>query len=236
MKIASIAAVAALLVAAAALAGVGRPPAAHSAGSTETHTITVDGRGTARGVPDTAVFSLGVESSGATARAASAANADHMRRVIEALVGAGVARSDLQTQDVSVYPRENGSGNVIGFTASGSVSATVKDIARAGKAVDAAVAAGANQVSGPQFERSSRAELYRQALRDAFSNARAKAEALAEEAGAQLGQVHRINENDSESVPVYPIALRAAESTPATPVEPGTQEVDANVTVTFELA
>ena len=236
MKIASIAALAALLVAAAALAGVGRPTPAHSASSTETRTITVSGKGTARGVPDTAVFSLGVESSGATARAASAANAEHMRRVIEALVAAGVSRTDLQTQDVSVYPRQNDAGAVTGFTASGSVSATVKDISRAGKAVDAAVAAGANQVSGPQFERSNRAELYRQALRDAFSNARAKAESLAEKAGAQLGQVRRIDENDSESLPVYPVALRAAESTPATPVEPGTQTVDANLTVTFVLA
>ena len=119
-----------------------------------------------------------------------------------------------------------------GFTASGSVSATVRDIARAGKAVDAAVAAGGNQVSGPQLERSDRSGLYRQALRSAFGDAKAKAQTLAEEAGAELGQVRRIDENDSGSGPVYPMAMRAEASTP---VEPGTQEVQAAVTVTFAL-
>ncbi len=232
MKIASIAALAAFLAVAAALAGVGRPTAAHGA-STDTRTITVSGNGSARAVPDTAVFSFGLETDGATARSASAANGADMRRVIAALVGAGVNRADLQTQDVSVYPRRNGSGALGGFTASGSVSATVHDIARAGNVVDAAVAAGANQVSGPQFERSSRSELYRQALRTAFSDARAKAQALAEEAGAQLGQVRRIDESDSGSGPIYPMAMRAAE---ATPVVPGVQEVSANLTVTFALA
>jgi uncharacterized protein YggE len=233
MKIASIAALAAFLAVAAALAGVGRPTAAHSAPSADARTITVSGSGTAKAVPDTAVFSFGVESDGSTAKAASAENAAVMRRVIEALVAAGISRADLQTQDVSLYPRRSDPGALEGFTASGSVSATVHDVARAGKAVDAAVAEGANQVSGPQFKRSSRSELYRQALRDAFSDAKAKAQALAEEAGAQLGQVRRIQESGSESGAVYPMAMRAAETTP---VVPGVQEVDANLTVMFALA
>jgi uncharacterized protein len=234
MKIVSIAALAALLATAAALAGVGRPTPAHGASATDTRTITVSGSGTARAVPDTAVFSFGVETDGATARSASAANSERMRRVIAALVAAGVARADLQTQDVSVYPRRKDSGVLERFTASGSVSATVRDIARAGKAVDAGVAAGANQVSGPEFQRSGRSELYRQALRAAFADARAKAQALVDEAGAELGQVRRIDE--SGSGPVYPMALRAAEASSPTPVEPGMQEVEASVTVTFALA
>ena len=233
MKIASIAALAALLATAVALAGIGRPTAAHGAASGDARTITVTGSGTARGVPDTAVFSFGVETDGATARSASAANAEAMRRVIAALVAAGVQRADLQTQDVSVYPRRDDSGASSGFTASGSVSATVRDITRAGKAVDAAVAAGGNQVSGPQLERSDRSGLYRQALRSAFADAKAKAQSLAEEAGAELGQVQRIHEDSSAAEPVYPMAMRAEASTP---VEPGTQEVQAAVTVTFALA
>ena len=233
MKIASIAALAALLATAVALAGIGRPTAAHGAASGDARTITVTGSGTARGVPDTAVFSFGVETDGTTARLASAANAEQMRRVIAALVAAGDERADLQTQDVSLYPRRDDSGAGSGFTASSSVSATVRDISRAGKAVDAAVAAGGNQVSGPQFERSSRAGLYREALRSAFADAKAKAQALAAEAGAELGQAMRIHEDSSAAEPVYPMAMRAEAPTP---VEPGTQEVQAAVTVTFALA
>lgn len=233
MKIASIAALAALLATAVALTGIGRPTTARGAGPSDARTITVTGSGTARGVPDTAVFSFGVETEGATARLASAANAEQMRRVIAALVAAGVERADLQTQDVSLYPRRDDSGTGSGFTANSSVSATVRDISRAGKAVDAAVAAGGNQVSGPQFGRSSRAGLYREALRSAFADAKAKAQTLAAEAGAKLGQAMRIHGDSSAGEPVYPMAMRAEASTP---VEPGTQQVEAAVTVTFALA
>jgi uncharacterized protein YggE len=235
MKIVSIAALAALLATAVALAGIGRPGAARSAATDNGRTVTVTGSGTARGAPDRAVFSLGVETEGATARLASVANAERMRRVIAALVASGVARADLQTQDVAVYPRRDGSGAGAGFTASNSVSATIRDVASAGKAVDAAVAAGGNQVSGPQFQTSTRAGLYRQALRAAFADARAKAQALADEAGAELGQAQRIQEDSSIAEPVYPMPLRAEAAQP-TPVEPGTQDVQAAVTVTFSLA
>jgi uncharacterized protein YggE len=235
MKIVSTAVLAALLATAVALAGIGRPAPARSAAAAVARTLTVTGSGTARGVPDTAVFSFGVETEGATARSAAAANAERMRRVIAALVDAGVARSDLQTQEVSVYPRRDDSRASGGFTASGSLSATVRDLARAGEAVDAAVAAGGNQVSGPQFQRSGRSELYREALRVAFADAKAKAQALAEEADAGLGQVQRIHESGADAGPVYPMALRADASS-STPVEPGRLEVQAGVTVTFALA
>ncbi len=234
MKIITIAAVAAVLATAAAFAGVGRPGAAHGSATPAGRTINVSGTGTAHGAPDTAQFSFGVETDGATARAAQAGNAAKMQRVIAALLRAGVLRADLQTQDVSVYPRETDSGTVEGFTANSSVSAKVRQIPKAGAVVDAAVAAGADETSGPQFDRSSRSELTQRALREAFANARAKAETLAREAGAQLGEVQRIDETGSEPHP-GPMPLYAAEAA-RTPIEPGTQETQASVTVTFGLA
>jgi uncharacterized protein YggE len=233
MKMATIAALVASLAAVIALAGVGRPTAAHgTAAAPSVRTITVSGSGTARAAPDEAVFSFGVESNGATAQAALAGNAEQMRRVIAALRRAGVARADLRTENISVHPRHAESGVLEGFTASGSVSATLRRVARAGAAVDAAVKAGANQTFGPQFERSDQAELYQRALRSAFTEARQKARTLAREAGADLGGVRRVEENGPAPRP-YP-GMYALE-TAKTPVEPGTQEVQASVTVTFVL-
>jgi uncharacterized protein len=233
MKIVSITALAALLAAALALAGVGRPGAARGSAAPGARTITVNGSGTARVAPDEAVFSFGVETEGATAQAALAANAQRMRRVIVALRRTGIAKADLRTQDISVYPRHEESGVLNGFTASGSVAATVRRLARAGVAVDAAVAAGANETSGPQFDRSRRSELYQRALRAAVADARAKAQALARETGVGLGGVRRIDESGAPPQPVYTQfqALDAA----STPVEPGREEVQASVTVTFTL-
>jgi uncharacterized protein len=233
MKIVWITALAAALAIAIALAGVGRPGAAHGSAAESVRTITVNGSGTARVAPDEAVFSFGVESDGGTAQAALAANGARMSRVIAALRRAGVAKPDLRTQDVSVYPRRSESGGVDGFTAGASVSATVRRLGRAGAVVDAAVAAGANETSGPAFDRSSRSALYRRALRAAFADARAKAQTLSREAEAGLGGVRRIDEG-APTQPVYP-AVYTAEAA-RTPVEPGTQEVQATVTVTFALA
>lgn len=233
MKIASIAALAAGLAAAAAFAGVGRPGAAHGSAAPSGRTVTVDGVGTARTTPNTAEVSFGVDTQAATASAALAANAQKMRRILVALRQNGIAKDDLQTQDVSVYPHENSSGEPDGFDASTSVSATVRRIGATGKVVDAAVAAGATETSGPSFSRSGREALTQQALRDAFQNARAKALALAQEAGAQLGEAQRIEESSPAPEPM-PLTYAAADSA-RTPVEPGTQTVQQTVTVTFTL-
>ena|SRR5919201_857643 len=235
-RLALIGALAALLGAAVVFAGVGRPGAAHGSPAPGGRGITVTGTGTATAVPNEASFSFGVQSEGATAAAAQAANAERMARVVAALKAAGIAARDLQTADVSVYPDWSRDGSRIeGFRAHASVQANVRQIARAGAAVDAAVAAGATETSGPSLERGDRAALYRTALRKAVADARAKAHALAAEAEVQLGRVVRVDENGvmSQPQPVYAQALAARAETE---IEPGTQETQATVTVTFALA
>jgi uncharacterized protein len=231
MKTISIAVLSAALAAAVAVAVV-RPGSAHGSSEAGGRTVTVEGTATATVRPDTALFTFGLETEAATAKAALADNGGRMRRVIAALLRAGVAKDDIQTQDVSVYARHDENGDVVGYSANGSVAATVRRLPKAGAVVDAAVGAGATETSGPQFSRSGR-ELTQAALREAFANARAKAETLAQGAGASLGEVKRIEEgSDSpQPVPLY----RAAALDAAAPIEPGTQQAHATVTVTFSL-
>jgi uncharacterized protein YggE len=231
MKTISIAALAAVLAAAGAVA-VARPGTAHGSSDSSGRTVTVEGTASTSVVPDTALFTFGLETEAATAKAALAGNGGRMRRVIAALLRSGIAKTDVQTQDASVYPRENDNGQVVGYSANGSVAATVRRLARAGAVVDAAVGAGATETSGPQFSHSGK-ELTQEALREAFSNARAKAEALASEAGATLGDVRRIEE--SSEAP-QPVPLYRAAALDSAQIEPGTQEASASVTVTFSLA
>jgi hypothetical protein len=176
-----------------------------------------------------------VSSNAPSARAALAANAEKAARVIEALRSAGVANLDLQTADVSVSPRYDYQGRKDGFTAHSSVQVKVRAIGRVGSILDAAVAAGATETSGPSFDRADRDELYRNALKAAFADAHAKAATLAGEAGASLGRVSRIEELPAASGPVPLYADAAMERSP-TPVEPGRQEVQATIRVTFSLA
>jgi uncharacterized protein YggE len=233
MKLARIGAVVALLAAAVAAGAVVRPGSAQGTAPPPTDGITVSGTGATRAVPDQATFSFGVQTEGATAKAALDANSAKMTLVIATLKRAGIAEKDLETQDVSVMPRQNETGQVNGYYANNSVQALVRRIAGAGAVVDAAVAAGANQSSGPSFDQSGHDAVYRSALRAAVADARTKAEALAAESNVSLGRVTRIVEGSAEQPPV--IYERALSAKAPTPVEPGTQEVRATVTVTFEL-
>jgi uncharacterized protein len=233
MRLVQLTIVAAALAAVVAFAGIGRPDTARGS-APDTRRVTVTGTASVQAVPDKAAFSAGVSTNAATAQAALAANAKKAAHVLDALRSAGVAKGDLQTQDVSVSPRWNDRGEQDGFSAHSSVQVHVQDVGRAGRLIDAAVAAGANETSGPSFDRGDRDALYRDALKKAFAEARLKAATLAGEAGASLGRVLRIEESPATPGPV-PYAMRAMADT-ATPVEPGKQEVQATVTVTFSLS
>ena len=169
------AALAVALFGLAALGGVARPDSARSADPAP-RTLTVVGSGSVLTVPDTAGFSFGVVTRAKTAAAALAANASAAGAVVEALKRAGVAAADLQTQQVSLQPRYDDNGAaIVGYDAQTSVAATLRSLAKAGAVVDAAVAAGADQVSGPTLTSAAREALYRQALAAAYADAKAKA-------------------------------------------------------------
>src|SRR5918992_3374845 len=213
--------------------------AAQAQGEQPVNGITVHGHASVKVAPDQAQLWFGVESDGATARAALASNATEMRKLLDALRAAGA--TDLQTQHVSLSPRyveigpvDAGGGKVgtNGYTAHNSVSATVKQLSRAGTVIDAAVAAGANHVSGPTLTVADPADAYREALEAAVADARENAEALADAADLTLGRVTAVVEGSDAPSPL-PMAARAADEAASTPIEPGEHEISATVTVTF---
>jgi uncharacterized protein YggE len=223
-----------LVFAVAALSGVGRPEAAQGqeAAGPE-RSVTATGIGSVPAVPDRAHFSFGVQAQARGAAQAFAAADAQLARVVAAVRQAGVAAADIQTEQVSLTTRasEDG-GEIVGYTATGSIAVRVRSLDRAGAIVDAAVGAGANQVYGPSLTRSDQEALYRNALRAAYADARAKAQVLADEAGVRLGELTAAVEGGG-NVPM-PLGARSAEDARAT-IEPGTQELQATVTVTFSV-
>jgi uncharacterized protein YggE len=223
--------VAAGLTAVALAGAIGLPDLAGAQDSTPADdSITVSGLGSVEAVPDEAQMSFGVETRGATAKAAVAANADDMRAVINALRQAGAR--EIATEWVSVYPATGNDGRVDGYSATNSVSA-VADVSGAPGVIDGAVGAGANEVSGPGLSASNAEELYRQALAKAVDGARLRAEALAKAAGRSLGPITSLVEGGAEPTPMYRAAAQASDA--STPIVPGEQETTATVSVTFTL-
>src|SRR5215208_4543281 len=226
--------IAAVVAAAASLlAGAGAPLVAH-AEDPQPGTITVSGTGTVSAVPDTATISFGVVTQATTASQALSTNTAAAERMVAAIKAAGVDSKDLRTDVVSLSPRYSERGDeIVGYTASNTVSATIRDLGRAGAVIDAAVGAGANSVQGPTLERGDVAALYRDALKRAVDDARTKGEALAAAGGLTLGAVSSMTEGSQGPI-TFASAKDAAGS--AVPIEPGTQDVTATVTVVFRAS
>jgi uncharacterized protein len=221
---------AAAVLAVAALAGVGRPEAARGE-TAPPDTVTTFGHGVITLAPDEATVTAGVHTQAASAKAALDQNAKLMNTVVAALKAAG--GENLQTQQVSLYPQTSPQGDVTAYVADNTVSAKTK-IAGAGALIDAAVGAGANTVNGPTLGVSDRDARYRDALGKAVADARLKAEALAKAGGFGVGPVSSVTEGGSAPTPVFQ-AVGAAAKSDSTPIEPGTQDVTADVTVTFRI-
>jgi len=223
--------VAAALFVAAAIAGVAQPHLGRSATPSAT-AITVTGNGTVHATPDRASFDFGVQTQASTAAGALSKNAQQARRIVDALKRAGIGASDIQTTDVSLWPQTSHNGNrIVGYTASNSVNVTAP-LAKSGDVVDSAVRAGANNVSGPSLDTSDRDALYAEALKQAVAGAKTKAQAIADASGLTLGAMVKVREGGSEANPIFygPVAARA-EAGP--PIEAGTQQIQASVTVTY---
>jgi uncharacterized protein YggE len=236
MKLVRVAAIAAAALVVAAFAGILGPSGARGQTATEATSggVTVIGTGSATLAPDRATFSFGAASQAKTASAALAASSQAMARVVDALRRAGVSKSDIQTSDVSLSPRTNESGDlIVGYTASNTVTATVRKLVEAGAVIDAAVAAGANQMYGPNLVAADQDAAYRSALKAALAEARAKAETLAGSSGLTLGRITAIDENGTPS----PVPLSAGDTAKgsAVSIELGTQHIEATVSVTFAL-
>jgi uncharacterized protein len=216
-----------VLFGAAAIAGVAQPHFARSASTPAAKTITVTGAGTVETVPDRATFSFTVTTQAPTAKAAMSRNATEADAVAAALKGA-----KLQTSGLMLNPQFDERGTtIVGYTASTTVTAEA-ELAKMGALIDAAVAAGANGVFGPSFSRSDRDALYRDALKKAVADAKTKAQALAGGSGLTLGEITSIVEGGgAQPVPIYSAAADAKAS-----LEPGTQTIDATVTVTYNAS
>ena len=206
--------------------------------------ITTQGAANLTAPHDIAHFTFGATAQRRTPSVAQRAASRRLTRVISAVRRAGIAPADVRTGSIrlSRVTRRARSGRrrVIGYRASQSISVTVRDLRAAGGVVDTAVDAGATSVSGPRFDVSNRAAVYREALRLALRDAREKAQTLAQEAGVTLGRVTHVVESGEVEEVMGNFLAAAGERTAGqsdsvpTPVRPGNEEIGARVLVTFE--
>lgn len=202
--------------------------------------IEVTGMGLVTQSPDLAKITFAVETQDVSAEGANRANAEKTDRVIRVLKNLGLSSEDLRTQNYTVSPRyRDRSRNErdltpLGFVVSNAVSVTIRKLSDLGSTIDKAVAAGATRVNHIRFELSDPEGAREVALKLAMKHARSEALVLLSETTHQLGKVLRIRTQGGHFAPK---AERAMMSTLRvdTPIEPGTLDTRAQVTVAFEI-
>jgi uncharacterized protein YggE len=198
--------------------------------------LTIVGQGVARGEPDLAYVTAGVQTRAATAREAQEENNRVMQQVVGRIKALAIGEGDVRTNAVALFPvNEPPDGRLAGYQANNSVEVTLRDPRRVADVLEAALAAGANQAGDVRFAFRDDAPLRRQALDQALRSARGDAEAIAQTAGLRLGAL--------QSVAVEPAgAPIAAEGAPphlpaaqGPPVQPGQLAVVARVRMVYQL-
>ncbi|HWL48198.1 MAG TPA: SIMPL domain-containing protein [Sphingomonadaceae bacterium] len=191
--------------------------------------------------PDIVTIAAGVVTQAATANAAMSQNAMRMASTIAALRAAGVADRDIQTSAINLSPRyryaDNQPPTITGYQASNRVSVKFRDIKRAGAVLDALVAAGANQIDGPNFAVENADAALDEARHQAVAKARARAELYANAAGLGVKRIIAIRESGGGYQPPRPMPMMAmARAEKAdTVIEPGEQKLSVSLAVSFEL-
>lgn len=201
--------------------------------------ITVTATGTATGTPDTLTVQLGVQTQAKTAGAALSANNTKATALIAALSKQGIAKKDLATSDLAIYPTysENGT-TVTGYQVTNTVTATLRNVDRAGAVIDAAARAAGDAIRLNQvgFSFDDETALRAAARADAVKQALAQAKQLASAAGVALGPIQSITEDNVVSGP-QPLIERAgaADSGASMPVLSGQGQLAITVQVVVSI-
>lgn len=204
--------------------------------------LTVQAVGQARVTPDQLTVSVSVSASGPTATAAL--NSDNSKAVaaIAALRAGGVGAPDIQTSGLSLQPQyvyPKGVPVLTGYQVTNSVTATLRDMARAGAVIDAIVGAAGNalQIQSVSFSAAHPVVADDLARSRAVALAASHAKTLAESAGATLGPICSLTDQPQSPAP-SPLENGFAASTSAgasVPIAAGTQTVSAQISVVFAL-
>ncbi|SLN44085.1 26 kDa periplasmic immunogenic protein precursor [Roseivivax jejudonensis] len=199
--------------------------------------VTVTGEGTASAVPDIALITLGVQIRADAPDAAMESASEAAGRILARMSEMGLADSDVQTTNLSLEPVYDRNGEPgaspepRGFEARNMLTVRVRDLERLGDVLAAALDDGATSLGGLQFDLSEPKPLLDAARRAAVSDARAKAELLAETAGTALGEVLQIEETGGGNQPMPMAEMRAS----SVPVAAGESTVSTRVRIVYAL-
>lgn len=204
--------------------------------------IYVSSSATVKVEPDRARISIAVQTRHETAASAATENARKQTAVLKALRGLGLTDKQLRTANYNVSPsyryEQNRDPILTGYTVNNTIIVEITDIEIVGKAIDVALANGANSISSLEFYASNTDEARLTAIQEATAKARREAQTAAEAAGGRLGGL--LESNIQADRPYIPgiqyarVAAMASADQESTPINPAEQSIIVTVNTRWE--
>jgi uncharacterized protein len=216
--------------------------------STPKNTLSMSAEGKVTAKPDLATVNVGVVSVEKTAKEAQDENTKSTNKIIDTVKKLGIPEADIVTSNFSVYPNYTYDGRqneINGYQATQTLTIKVRKVDQStdtlGKILSQSVDNGSNQIQGVYFSFDDPDNLRQQARKLAIDKAKQKAMDLAAASGLRLGKVVTISE--SSGYTPYPIAypteadkgFGGGVASPTPQIQPGSQDVTAQMTVVFEI-
>ena len=209
-------------------------------------TVTVSAEGKATVSPDLATISFSVLTQGTDPIKLESDNAQKMNDAISFVKSNGVESKDIATTAYDLYPNYNydkyGSNpKIVGYTLTQTSTVKIRDFSKVAPIVGGLSDKGVNQIGSVSFSVEDQDKYLAPARDEAFAKAKAKAMEMAKSTGANLGKI--LNFSDSQNNIYQPAVYKnsamgvtdSSVSSIAPTIEPGTQNLTVNVSITYEL-
>jgi uncharacterized protein YggE len=204
--------------------------------------LTVQASGQATATPNLLTLDIGVDVSDPTASAALTEANDKATALSNTLQLAGVAKADIQTTNFSIQPNFATNGTITGYQVANTIVVKLHNLSASGAVIDAAASSAGNaiRVNGLTFSVDDTTTVDGTARADGIGVAAAHARSMATAAGESINGVCSITDSTTN----YPITnsldqgsagMAAGGATASVPVQPGTQQSTAQVTVVYAL-
>ena len=220
--------------------------------------LAVAGEGKTTVKPDVAVFTAGVVTQATKVKDAQAQNTAKSNAIIDFLKKNGVDEKDIKTIEYNIYPQYQSSypppclsgvcalttirpPEIASYQVRQTIQIKVRDLGKVDDLLAGVVGAGANEVGSITFKVDDPEVARAVARKKAIENAAAKAQVLADDLGVSLKSIVSYNEGNTDYPQQYAMSglaeakMTMAPAAPGPQVQPGEQEVTANVTIVYEF-
>ncbi len=215
-----------------------------SASFVPARTITVSAEGMTTVTPDLAEITFSVMTQGKNPADLQAADSGKSVAIAQFLASQKIASSDIATTAYSLSPNYQYDAStqrnyITGYTLTDTVQVKIHDLAQVPAILGGLTPLGVNQIGNVDFTLNDPDAFLAIARGQAITKAEAKAAEIAGETGVSLGRVVTVSESGVIPTPlpygVYGGVAGSMAAVQSPTVNPGTQEVKDNVTITYEI-